>query len=395
MDGPDLLFASTVIAYQFSPSWRVAGISKKSDEAPTQVILQNETDTSGQAYIFAPSGLFPVPPVPPQQAQAPHVQWHIANNGYPPSAVTGHPGLGDFDADGLADLLWQNSDGTPGIWLINSGVSGVGRWASDTFANPGTSWHVIGSGDFNGDGRRDMLWQNNNGQAAIWFMDSLTKIGDGLVGDNPGTDWHAIAAGDFNGDAKADIVWRNGADGRLAIWLLNGTGVQSTAVVVTNPGTDWQTIGTGDFNHDGKADILMQNTVTGDAAVWLMNGTSQIGGGTVASSPGTTWHVKGAGDFDGDGKSDILWQDDSSQVALWFMDGATRLSSATLPSTLGAGWTVKGAADFNGDGKADIVWQHDASGAPNLWLMSGTSILSQQSTFQTPGGVWHLITNAG
>jgi len=33
---------------------------------------------------------------------------------------------------------------------------------------------VIGAGDFNGDGDADILWQNTNGQAAVWLMNGIT-----------------------------------------------------------------------------------------------------------------------------------------------------------------------------------------------------------------------------
>jgi hypothetical protein len=33
-------------------------------------------------------------------------------------------------------------------------------------SNPGAAWHVKKSGDFNGDGQDDILWQNDSGQAA-------------------------------------------------------------------------------------------------------------------------------------------------------------------------------------------------------------------------------------
>jgi hypothetical protein len=59
-------------------------------------------------------------------------------------------------------------------------------------ANPGTSWHAIGTGDFNGDGFSDIEWQNANGQASIWEMNGKARIGGEAVGE-PGVGWRAVA----------------------------------------------------------------------------------------------------------------------------------------------------------------------------------------------------------
>jgi hypothetical protein len=59
-------------------------------------------------------------------------------------------------------------------------------------ANPGSSWRAIGTGDFNGDGYSDILWQNpTSGQVEIWEMTGTKVIGYGSPG-NPGTSWHVI-----------------------------------------------------------------------------------------------------------------------------------------------------------------------------------------------------------
>ena len=45
--------------------------------------------------------------------------------------------------------------------------------------NPGPSWKAVGTGDFFGGGPSDLLWQNANGQAAIWDMNGSTPVGGG------------------------------------------------------------------------------------------------------------------------------------------------------------------------------------------------------------------------
>ena len=59
--------------------------------------------------------------------------------------------------------------------------------------NPGPSWHAIGTGDFNGDGHSDILFQNTSGQASVWEMNGNTLIGGGAVSPNPGSNWRAVA----------------------------------------------------------------------------------------------------------------------------------------------------------------------------------------------------------
>ena len=71
-----------------------------------------------------------------------------------------------------------------------NGVNVIG--GATIAANPGPSWTEVGTGDFNGDGHSDILWQNANGQAAIWEMNGTSAIGGGIVAANPGTSWRAV-----------------------------------------------------------------------------------------------------------------------------------------------------------------------------------------------------------
>jgi hypothetical protein len=96
-----------------------------------------------------------------------------------------------------------------------------------------------------------------------------------------------IGTGDFNGDGDADLLFQK-ANGTPMIWTMNGTSVVSTTTLA-NPGAQWKAVGTGDYNGDGKSDILFQN-VNGTPMVWTMNGTSVTASASLPN-PGATWHA--------------------------------------------------------------------------------------------------------
>jgi FG-GAP-like repeat len=60
-------------------------------------------------------------------------------------------------------------------------------------ANLGPTWRAAGTGDFNGDGHSDILFQNTSGQATIWEMNGNAIVDSGTVSPNPGSSWRAVA----------------------------------------------------------------------------------------------------------------------------------------------------------------------------------------------------------
>jgi hypothetical protein len=288
----------------------------------------------------------------------------------------------DFDGDNKSDLLLQNQpfSGTPDVKVEL--LNGLTIAASGTISTP-NGWTVEASGDFNHDNKADVILQNNDGLPQIWLMNG-TSVTSTVTLVNPGPSWHVIATGDFNSDGNADILWQNN-DGAAAIWLMNGTTPIAGGVLPVNPGSAWHVIGAGDVNGDGKADILWQNN-DGTPAIWEMNGTNAIGGGLLLN-PGPQWHAIALGDFNGDGKADILWQANDGTPAIWELNGTSIIGGGLLLNP-GASWHVIGPSDFNGDGMADIVWQNN-DGTPAIWDMNGTSIIGG-GLMPNPGTTWHL-----
>jgi hypothetical protein len=75
-------------------------------------------------------------------------------------------GTGDFNGDGLGDILWQDTSGNVAIWEMNGAT--VLNQSSSFVANVPSRWSIKGTGDFNGDGKAEILWQDTSGNVAIW-----------------------------------------------------------------------------------------------------------------------------------------------------------------------------------------------------------------------------------
>ena len=131
----------------------------------------------------------------------------------------------------------------------------------------------------------------------------------------------AIAAGDFNGDGKSDILWQNSSTKQVEIYEMNGAAVINTPTAQAASGLT--AIGTGDFNNDGNSDILFQNG-SGQAVIWTMNGDSHVGTQTIAKPGSGTWTVSGAEDVDGNGYSDVIWTNAATGIV-----AASELSGST------------------------------------------------------------------
>jgi hypothetical protein len=68
-------------------------------------------------------------------------------------------------------------------------MSGTAIIGGGNVANPGPDWHAMGVGDYNSDGRSDILLQSSSGDVAIWEMNGTGIIGGGSIA-NPGPTWH-------------------------------------------------------------------------------------------------------------------------------------------------------------------------------------------------------------
>ena len=98
----------------------------------------------------------------------------------------------------------------------------LGPKAAVTLGSPPLSWVIINTGDFNGNGKSDILWQlANTSQYGVWFMDG-TQVAGIQNFTLPSYAGQICCVADFDGDGLADLVTFNRSAGIVYFWKNTG-----------------------------------------------------------------------------------------------------------------------------------------------------------------------------
>ena len=246
--------------------------------------------------------------------------------------------------------------------------------------------------DFNADGLADVLWSNTTtGQLAAWFLDGVSvRVEAGLSHRMPDVNWEIVGTGDLNGDKKPDLVWRHKVYGFLGAWYMNGLQVVGVVSLSTPRVADtaWKIAAVGDVTNDGRSDLVWQHD-TGPLAVWDMQGITSTASSTIKGDSAMTsdprWRVAGLADMNGDGQMDLLWQHHHGWLVTWLMRAGIVQGVASLDpvAEFDPAWKIVGNIDANLDGKQDILWQNSVNGSIAVWYMNG---LTRIGTADIVGG---------
>ncbi|MCL6270747.1 FG-GAP-like repeat-containing protein [Sansalvadorimonas sp. 2012CJ34-2] len=262
--------------------------------------------------------------------------------------------LGDFNGDGKTDLIIGNSAGDYYVSLsTGSGFTNNQRWLDHSENLSQSDW---GLGDFNGDGKTDFILAsyNNNYHVALSTGSGFTsKKWVDYGGHQKDHEWKL---GDINGDGKTDLVVANSANDYY-VSLSNGSGFTSNTRWVDHSDnlskTDWTL---ADFNGDGKSDLMMVSYYN-DYYVNLSQGASFASAAKWKDYGGYRHdHKWQLGDFNGDNLPDLIVGDTSNRYRVAFSTGKG-FSDKGYWTDLGG--SVKDhqflLTDLDNDSKSDLI----------------------------------------
>lgn len=249
----------------------------------------------------------------------------------------------DYDANGRPDILMQHDIGKLQVSLVQEDQSVILKDVADL----GDGWTILGSGQSgNGENYAD-IYLTNGETVGIWQLDETTGVTAWQEIQSFDSATHVLGLGDFNGDGITDLLLQND-NGAVGAYLTDGENVGWN--YFQSLGSEWSIAGIGDFNHDGIDDVVLQNEQGGYAGIWQLDRDGQVSWSDLDVL--NNGQIAGTGDFNGDGFDDVLLKWGNSYGA-WTVSGGN-LSGWMDLGTLWDSAALEQIGDFNGDGIDDL-----------------------------------------
>jgi hypothetical protein len=313
------------------------------------------------------------------------------------------PILVDLNGDGYLDIatfVFNTSPAVPQVAVfLNKGTTSPGVFTSPKlYALPSSAFGLV-AGDFNGDGKQDLMTtiqSGNPGEFAYSGFSILYGNGDGTLqaaNTQSIAPFYNFTAGDLNGDGVTDFAFLlvanpNSRFTSVQILLGSSSGVFSQGaalplvVAPTQSSSPFATMAAVPLTSDGNLDLVVLTNVLN-----VFHGDGK-GGFTPTGSYAVAGNPLLFADVNGDGKQDLI----AGGLATFLFPGNGDGTFQAPPGT-----PVSGpVADVNNDGIADMVFTSPFVGGffgTALGRGDGTfAILDQTTSVPTPaGGGYYLI----
>ncbi len=315
----------------------------------------------------------------------------------------------DLDGDGKLDIAMTFYNANKlGVFRNISSVGSISLSSeSDFSAVSSPSW--VAAGDFDGDGKPDLVVGNAGSRTISVFLNTSTpgnvsfvpKVDYNVGNGNNGN--YVVSVGDIDGDGKTDIISSNYSDATLSVTRNTSTvGTLSFAPVVTfSVGGGTHSVAVGDLDGDGKLDLVSANSA--GASISVLKNISSIGNVAFTSrvdlttGSGSTPIAISLADLDGDGKPDISVANISPSNYISVFRNTSIVGSLSFDATKNYATSANpygvATADLDGDGKSEIIAA--AAGANTVSILRnqiGEPVISSFTPLSAVAGTSVIIS---
>lgn len=349
---------------------------------------------------------------------------------YPDEEINPAPHVAhDVNADALADVAvvqQVDADETAFLTIASNATGGTYPTLRTWDSGPNTNFRPdrmkTEVGDFNGDGRSDLIVfrDETGGRMTVWLF-YANGVGytapTAPAWDSGPNAWDLarvkLSTGDFNGDGRDDAsAVYNYGNSQFSIWtfLATATGMQPPAEWWANPAgwADWNQmkVFAGDFNGDGRADVAhLYNYDYAQTRLWIhySTGTAFPAGAETWNSGQYAWDWHRTKpvvtDVNADGKDDVVavYNYDNATYKIWtFLATASGVQAPAIWWENPAGWADWHqmkivAGDFDGDGRGDIgSFYNYANNSTAMWAHTSTGTAFGAGVQRWTSGSWGL-----